>query len=383
MPFSVALSEKVRSLKPSSTLAVTARAQELKKAGVDVVSMAAGEPDFDTPQHIKDAAIVALKAGKTKYTAVQGIIELRETISAKLERENGLKYSPDHITVSTGGKQSLFNAFMAFLDPGDEVIIPAPFWVSYPEMIAFAGGVPVFVDTLPENGYALDPEDISRAVTPRTKAIMLNSPANPTGVVYDEATIRRVVEIALEHGLLVVTDEMYEHIIYGDKHISAAGFDMDHVLTINGASKAYSMTGWRIGYAAGPAALIKAMNAIQGQSTSNPNTLAQWAAVAAIADSREYIAMARAKFQERRDRIVAGLNALGLKTPLPGGAFYVMADTTPIHKDEMEAARVILDQAQVAVVPGTDFRAPGRVRLSYATSMEQIEEALSRIGKLL
>ncbi len=383
MPFSVALSEKVRSLKPSSTLAVTARAQELKNAGVDVVSMAAGEPDFDTPQHIKDAAIAALKAGKTKYTAVQGIIELRETISAKLERENGLRYSPDHITVSTGGKQSLFNAFMAFLDPGDEVIIPAPFWVSYPEMIAFAGGVPVFVDTLPENGYALDPEDISRAVTPRTKAIMLNSPANPTGVVYDEATVRRVVEIALEHGLLVVTDEMYEHIIYGDKHISAAGFDMDHVLTINGASKAYSMTGWRIGYAAGPAALIKAMNAIQGQSTSNPNTLAQWAAVAAIADSREYIAMARAKFQERRDRIVAGLNALGLKTPLPGGAFYVMADTTPIHKDEMEAARVILDQAQVAVVPGTDFRAPGRVRLSYATSMEQIEEALSRIGKLL
>ena len=383
MSFSVNLSEKARSLKPSSTLAVTARAQELKKAGVDVVSMAAGEPDFDTPQHIKDAAIAALNAGKTKYTAVQGIVELRETISAKLERENGLKYSPDHITVSTGGKQSLFNAFLAFLDPGDEVIIPAPFWVSYPEMIAFAGGVPVFVDTLAENGYALDPEDLARAVTKRTKAIMLNSPANPTGVVYSKDIIRRVVEIAVEHGLLIVTDEMYEHIIYGDKHVSAASFDMNHVLTINGASKAYSMTGWRIGYAAGPAALIKAMNAIQGQSTSNPNTIAQWAAVAAIADSREYIAMARAKFQERRDRIVTGLNDLGLKTPLPGGAFYVMADTTPIHKDEMEAARVILDQAKVAVVPGTDFRAPGRVRLSYATSMEQIEVALSRIGKLL
>jgi len=383
MPFSALLSEKVRSLKPSSTLAVTARAQELKRAGVDVVSMAAGEPDFDTPQHIKDAAIAAIAAGKTKYTAVQGIIELRETIAAKLERENGLYYSPDHITVSTGGKQSLFNAFMAFLDPGDEVIIPAPFWVSYPEMIAFAGGVPVFVDTLAENDYALDSEDIARAVTPRTKAIMLNSPANPTGVVYDEATIKRVVEIAVQHGLLVVTDEMYEHIIYGNKHVSAARFDMDHVLTINGASKAYSMTGWRIGYAAGPAALIKAMNAIQGQSTSNPNTIAQWAAVAAIADSREYIVTAREKFQERRDRIVAGLNDLGLKTPLPGGAFYVMADTTPIHRDEMEAARVILDQAKVAVVPGTDFRAPGRVRLSYATSIEQIEEALSRIGKLV
>jgi len=383
MPFSALLSEKVRSLKPSSTLAVTARAQELKRAGVDVVSMAAGEPDFDTPQHIKDAAIAAIAAGKTKYTAVQGIIELRETIAAKLERENGPYYSPDHITVSTGGKQSLFNAFMAFLDPGDEVIIPAPFWVSYPEMIAFAGGVPVFVDTLAENDYALDSEDIARAVTPRTKAIMLNSPANPTGVVYDEATIKRVVEIAVQHGLLVVTDEMYEHIIYGNKHVSAARFDMDHVLTINGASKAYSMTGWRIGYAAGPAALIKAMNAIQGQSTSNPNTIAQWAAVAAIADSREYIVTAREKFQERRDRIVAGLNDLGLKTPLPGGAFYVMADTTPIHRDEMEAARVILDQAKVAVVPGTDFRAPGRVRLSYATSIEQIEEALSRIGKLV
>jgi aspartate aminotransferase len=383
MSFSVNLSEKARSLKPSSTLAVTARAQELKKAGVDVVSMAAGEPDFDTPQHIKDAAIAALNAGKTKYTAVQGIAELRDVISAKLERENGLKYSPDHITVSTGGKQSLFNAFLAFLDPGDEVIIPAPFWVSYPEMIAFAGGVPVFVDTLAENGYALDPEDLAKAVTGRTKAIMLNSPANPTGVVYSEDIIRRVVEIAVQHGLLIVTDEMYEHIIYGDKHVSAARFDLDHVLTINGASKAYSMTGWRIGYAAGPAALIKAMNAIQGQSTSNPNTIAQWAAAAAIADSYAYIAMARAKFQERRDRIVAGLNDMGLKTPLPGGAFYVMADTTPIHKDEMEAARVILDQAKVAVVPGTDFRAPGRVRLSYATSMEQIEEALSRIGKLL
>jgi len=381
--YRVALSEKARSLKPSSTLAVTARAQELKKAGVDVVSMAAGEPDFDTPQHIKEAAIAAIAAGKTKYTAVQGIIELRETISAKLERENGLKYSPDQVTVSTGGKQALFNAFLAFLDPGDEVIIPTPFWVSYPEMIAFAGGVPVFVETLAENNYALDAEDIARAVTPKTKAILLNSPANPTGVVYPEATIRRVVEIAVQHGLLVVTDEMYEHIIYGERHISAASFDMDHVLTVNGASKAYSMTGWRIGYAAGPLPLIKAMNAIQGQSTSNPNSIAQWAAVAAIADSREYIEMARAKFQQRRDRIVAGLNALGLKTPLPGGAFYVMADTTPIAKDEMEATRVILDEAKVAVVPGTDFYAPGRVRLSYATSMEQIEEALSRIGKLV
>lgn len=381
--FSVALSQKAQSLKPSSTLAVTARALELKRQGVDVVSMAAGEPDFDTPQHIKDAAIAAMQSGKTKYTPVQGVPELREAIRAKLQRENGLDYSLEQISVSTGGKQALFNAFLAFLNAGDEVIIPAPFWVSYPEMVAFAGGIPVFVDTLASENYALDPEKLAAAVTPRTKAILLNSPANPTGVVYSEEVIRRVVEIAVQHNLLVVTDEMYEHIIYDqNKHVSAAKFGINNVLTINGASKAYAMTGWRIGYAAGPLHLIKAMNAIQGQSTSNPNSIAQWAAIAAITDTYDYIAMARGKFQERRDRIVMGLNALGLPTPLPDGAFYVMADTTSIHPNEFEAARVILDQAKVAVVPGTDFRAPGRVRLSYATSMEQIEKALERIGTL-
>lgn len=381
--FAAQLSQKALSLKPSSTLAVTARALELKRQGVDVVSMAAGEPDFDTPDHVKQAAIEALKAGKTKYTPVQGIPELREVIAAKLARENGLSYKLDQITVSTGGKQALFNAFLALLDPGDEVIIPAPFWVSYPEMVAFAGGVPVFVDTLAENDYALDVAEVAKAITPRTKVLILNSPANPTGVVYDEATIRSIVELAVQHNFLVITDEMYEHIIYDATHVSAAQFAPDHVLTINGASKAYAMTGWRIGYAAGPLHLIKAMNAIQGQSTSNANSIAQWAAAAAIADSYEFIARGRELFRARRDRIVEGLNALGLKTPTPQGAFYVMADTTPIHADEFEATRIILDKAQVAVVPGTDFRAPGRVRLSYATSMEQINKALERIGSLL
>ena len=381
--FEVKLSGKVRSLKPSSTLAVTARALELKRQGVDVVSMAAGEPDFDTPEHVKRAATEAMRAGKTKYTPVQGVPELREVIAQKFERENGLSYAPSQISVSTGGKQSLFNAFFALLDPGDEVIIPAPYWVSYPEMVSFAGGAPVAVDTYPESGYDLDPDALEAAITPRTRAIVLNSPSNPTGAVYPESTLRAVADLAQKHGLLIVTDEMYEHIIYDAEHVSVARFAPEHTLTINGASKAYAMTGWRIGYAAGPQPLLNAMNAIQGQSTSNANSIAQWAALAAIQDSRDFIAMARQQFRERRDRIVAGLNDLGLPTPTPQGAFYVMADTARIDPDELEAARVILDEARVAVVPGTDFRAPGRVRLSYATSMDQIEEALSRLGKLV
>ncbi|WP_027481504.1 pyridoxal phosphate-dependent aminotransferase [Deinococcus pimensis] len=383
--FEVHLSEKARSLKPSSTLAVTARALELQRQGVNVVSMAAGEPDFDTPDHVKEAAIAAIRAGRTKYTPVQGVPELRQAIADKFARENGLSYTADQVTVSTGGKQALFNAFFALLDPGDEVIIPAPYWVSYPEMVAFAGGVPVPVDTRPEDGYDLDVDAVRAALTPRTKAIVINSPANPTGAVYPEATLRAIADLAVERGLVIVTDEMYEHIIYDAEHVSIATFAPEHTLTINGASKAYAMTGWRIGYSAGPLPLIRAMNAIQGQSTSNANSVAQWATVAALQDSpesRAFIERGRGLFRERRDRIVAGLNELGLPTPLPQGAFYVMADTTSINPDELEAARVILDDARVAVVPGTDFRAPGRVRLSYATSLEKIEEALARIGKL-
>ncbi|WP_034345639.1 pyridoxal phosphate-dependent aminotransferase [Deinococcus misasensis] len=381
--FKAKLSQKIQALKPSSTVAVTSRALELKRQGVDVISMSVGEPDFDTPEHVKQAAYRAIQEGKTKYTPVNGIFELRETISEKLQRENGLTYSPEQVTVTSGGKQAIFNALIALIDPGDEVIIPAPFWVSYPEMVTFAGGVPVFVDTLAEEGYRLDPEKVRAAVTDRTVAIMINSPSNPTGVVYPEETIKALVNLALEKDLLLITDEMYEHIIYGQKHVSAAQYGNDHVLTINGASKAYAMTGWRIGYAAGPLHLIKAMNAIQGQSTSNANSVAQYAALEAIRDSYQYIEYAREKFRERRDFIVSGLNNMGLVTPTPDGAFYVMVDTTPIHTDEIEAARRILDEARVAVVPGTDFRAPGRIRISYATSMENIEEALKRISTLL
>ncbi|GGJ53884.1 pyridoxal phosphate-dependent aminotransferase [Deinococcus roseus] len=381
--FRAKLSQKIQALKPSSTVAVTSRALELKRQGVDVISMSVGEPDFDTPDHVKEAAHQAIRTGKTKYTPVNGIFELRETISEKLLRENNLTYTPEQVTVTSGGKQALFNALMALLDPGDEVIIPAPFWVSYPEMVTFAGGVPVFVDTLAEEGYALDPEKVRAAVTDRTVAIMINSPSNPTGVVYPEATIRSLVELCTEKNLLLITDEMYEHIIYDEKHVSAALYGWDNVLTINGASKAYAMTGWRIGYAAGPQHLIKAMNAIQGQSTSNANSVAQYAALEAIRDSQQYIDFAREKFRERRDFIVSELNSMGLPTPTPQGAFYVMVDTTSIHADEIEAARRILDEGRVAVVPGTDFRAPGRIRISYATSMENIQEALQRIGSLL
>ncbi|GGR08349.1 pyridoxal phosphate-dependent aminotransferase [Deinococcus ruber] len=380
--FTPRLSQQVQRLKPSSTIAVTTRALEMQRAGIDVLSMAAGEPDFETPPHVREAAIAAINGGKTRYTQVQGIPELRETIAAKLKRENGLDYTPDQVTVGTGGKQSLFNAFFALLDPGDEVLIPAPYWVSYPEMVSFAGGVPVAVPTRPEDGYRLDVEALRAAITPRTKVIVLNSPGNPTGAVFPEETLRAVAELAQERGLFIVTDEMYEHIIYDRQHVSIARFAPDHTLTINGASKAYAMTGWRIGYAAGPLPLIRAMNAIQGQSTSNPNSVAQWAAVTAIADSREFIEMARGKFQQRRNRIVEGLNALGLSTPTPDGAFYVLSDTTRIHENELEAARIILDEARVAVVPGTDFLAPGRVRLSYATSLENIEKVLERLAKL-
>jgi aspartate aminotransferase len=377
------LSDATRTLKPSSTVAVNARALELKRQGVDVVSMAAGEPDFDTPEHIKAAARDALAAGKTKYTPSLGVPELREAIAAKFKRENGLEYGIHQIQVTTGGKQALYNACFALLNPGDEVIIPAPFWVTYPEQVRIFGAVPVFVDTDAANGYQLELDKLEAAITAKTKLIILNSPSNPSGVVYTDETIEGVVRIAQKHDLWVMADEMYEHITYtGKLPSSAAKFDLERVVTVNGASKAYSMTGWRIGFAAAPAPVIKAMDAMQGQTTSNANTIAQWATIAAIGDSYAYIETARAAFRERRDAIVSGLNAIGLTTPTPEGAFYVLADTTRIHPDETEAAKIILENARVAVVPGTDFRAPGRVRLSYACSLEQINEAVRRIGAL-
>ena len=381
------LSKRLSSLKPSSTLAVTARQIELRRQGVDVVSMAAGEPDFDTPDHVKAAAIRAIEAGKTKYTEVQGIFELRQAVADKFARENGLSYTPEQVSVSNGGKQALYNAFMALLDEGDEVLIPAPYWVSYPEQVRLAGGVPVAVPTLAKDDYVLDPERLLAALTPRSKVIVLNSPGNPTGAVFPEGVIKAVAELAAERNLILISDEIYEHIIYGaDKHVSPARFAPDHTLTVNGASKAFAMTGWRLGFAAGPAWLIKAMNSLQGQVTTNASTPAQYAALEALRNpdglTTAFVEMARTAFSRRRDLIVKGLNDLGLPTPTPHGAFYALADATRIRENEVDAARVLLDEARVAVVPGTDFGAPGRVRFSYACSEGQITEALARIRTL-
>ena len=376
------LSARAQSLKPSATVAVTSRALELQRQGLDVISMSVGEPDFDTPPHVKAAGIAAIEEGKTKYTPVSGIPELREAISAKFRRENGLDYAPNAVTVTSGGKQALFNAFFALLNPGDEVLIPAPHWVSYPEMVALTGAVPVTVPTTPEQGFQLDPDALAAAITPRTRMVILNSPGNPTGAVFPPETLRAVADLATQHGLMIVTDEIYEHLVYDAEQVSIGTYAPEHTLTINGASKAYAMTGWRIGYAGGPREVIAAMNALQSQSTSNASSVSQYAALAALEQHEEtmrFIDRARTAYRERRDRIVAGLNALGLPTPTPQGAFYVMADTRAIHPDELEAARIMLDEAQVAVVPGTDFAAPGQVRLSYATSMENIEEVLRRL----
>ena len=380
------LSEKSLSLKPSATVAVTSRALELQRQGHDVISMSVGEPDFDTPPHVKEAAIRAIQSGKTKYTAVGGIPELREAISEKFRRENGLTYAPDSVTVTSGGKQALFNAFFALLNPGDEVLIPAPYWVSYPEMVALTGAVPVAVPTTPESGFMLDVDVLASKVTPRTRMIVLNSPGNPTGAVFTPEILQAVAELAQRHDLMIVTDEMYEHLVYDAVQVSIGTFAPEHTLTVNGASKAYAMTGWRIGYAGGPKGVIAAMNALQSQSTSNASSISQHAALAALVQHQEtsqFIDMARRAYRQRRDTIVRGLNDMGLKTPTPQGAFYVMADTTPIHQDELEAARIILDEAQVAVVPGTDFAAPGQVRLSYATSLENIQEVLRRLGTVI
>ncbi|WP_291424319.1 pyridoxal phosphate-dependent aminotransferase [Deinococcus sp.] len=380
------LSQKSRSLKPSATVAVTSRALELRRQGVDVISMSVGEPDFDTPPHIKQAAVEAIESGKTKYTAVNGIPELREAISAKFSRENGLDYAPDAVTVTSGGKQAIFNAFFALLNPGDEVLIPAPYWVSYPEMVGLTGAVPVEVPTTPQSGFMLDVELLASKITPRTRMIVLNSPGNPTGAVFTPDILRGVAELAQQHGLMIVTDEIYEHLVYDAEQVSIGQFAPEHTLTINGASKAYAMTGWRIGYAGGPRHVIAAMNALQSQSTSNASSVSQYAALAALVQhgaTNQFVDMARSAYRQRRDVIVRGLNDLGLPTPTPHGAFYVMANTQRIHENELEAARIILDEAKVAVVPGTDFAAPGQVRLSYATSMENIQEVLRRLGRVI
>ena len=383
---STTLSRLIQGLKASSTLAFTTRAKELAQSGVNVVAMTAGEPDFQPPQHVLDAAREAIDLGLTKYTPPAGTVELRSAIAAKFKRENGLDYGLDQVMVSTGGKQVLYNGFFSVLDPGDEVLLIAPYWVSYPAQVELCGAVPVVVTAPAENGFIPDLADVRAAITPRTKVIVINSPSNPTGAVYPPELIQGMAELAREFDLWIFTDDLYEHLVYDGEFVTAASYAPERTLVIHGASKGYAMTGWRIGFGAGPKALISAMNRLQGQSTSNANALAQHATVAALNEVEKTAAFqhkARAAYVERRDVLVEGLNRLGLHTPKPQGAFYVMMDATPIAKDEEAAAIRLLEEAHVGVVPGTDFLAPGRVRLSYATSLDNVREALARIERLL
>ncbi|WP_066798079.1 pyridoxal phosphate-dependent aminotransferase [Sphingomonas soli] len=382
-------------IQPSATLAMTSRVLDLKRQGIDVIGLGAGEPDFDTPDFVKEAAIEAIRKGQTKYTNVDGTAELKEAIVAKYQRDNGLVYTTAQISVNSGGKHTLFNAFCATIDPGDEVIVPAPYWVSYPDVVEFAGGKPVFVSAGAEQNYKLKPEQLEAAITPRTKWVVLNSPSNPTGAAYSEAELKALGEVLERHPhVLIYADDMYEHILYD-------GFEFctiaqvcpslyDRTLTANGVSKAYAMTGWRIGYAGGPGWLIKAMGKLQSQSTSNPCSISQAASVAALNGDQSFLKERVAAFQGRRDLVVSMLNQInGMHCPRPEGAFYVYPEfsqligkTTPkgmlIDSDEA-MINYLLDDARVAAVHGAAFGFSPALRISYATSDAILTEACGRI----
>ncbi len=391
------LADALARVKPSPTIAITALARELKAAGRDIISLSAGEPDFDTPAHIRAAAIAAIDRGETRYTSPEGIIELRRAIADKFARENGLDYAPDQVIVSTGGKQVLYNALMATLNPGDEVIVPAPFWVSYPDMVRLAGGTPVLVGGRIDTGYKITPAALAAAITPRTKWLIFNSPSNPTGAGYSRPEIAALAAVLLEHPQVwVMTDDMYEHIAFPPFRFSTPAEVeprlADRTLTVNGVSKAYAMTGWRIGYAGGPSDLIRAMTTIQSQSTSNPCSVSQWAALAALTGPQDYIAGACAAFLRRRDLVVGMLNAApGIDCPTPEGAFYVYPsiaaligsatpDGTRIETDA-DFAKALLAAEGVAVVFGDAFGVSPNFRISYAADDATLTEACARIQR--
>ncbi|TNB48356.1 pyridoxal phosphate-dependent aminotransferase [Martelella lutilitoris] len=391
------LADALSRVKPSATIAVAQKARDLKAKGRDVISLGAGEPDFDTPDNIKQAAIEAINRGETKYTPVPGIQPLREAIAAKFKRENNLDYKPSQTIVGTGGKQILFNAFMATLNPGDEVVIPAPYWVSYPEMVALCGGTPVFVSATKENNYKLQAEDLEKAITPKTKWFIFNSPSNPSGAAYTHDELKALTDVLMRHeNVWVLTDDMYEHLTYGDfKFVTPVEVESglyDRTLTMNGVSKAYAMTGWRIGYAAGPEVLIKAMTTIQSQQTSGACSIAQWASVEALNGTQDFIPERKAAFEKRRDLVVSMLNqATGIECPVPEGAFYVypscaalMGKTAPTGKvmeTDEDFVTELLESEGVAVVHGSAFGLGPNFRISYATSEAELEDACNRIQR--
>ena len=391
------LADALSRVKPSATIAVTQKARDLKAQGREIISLSVGEPDFDTPDNIKKAAIEAIQRGETKYTPVAGIQPLREAIAKKFKRENNLDYKPSQTIVCTGGKQVLYNAFVSTLNKGDEVIIPAPYWVSYPDMVLLCGGTPVFVDTKIEKGFKLQAEDLDRAITPRTKWVVLNSPSNPSGAAYTHDELKAVTDVLVRHPhVWILTDDMYEHLTYGDfVFTTPAQIEpnlWERTLTMNGVSKSYAMTGWRIGYAGGPDVLIKAMDMVQGQQTSGACSIAQWAAVEALNGPQDFIKVSRKAFEERRDLVVSMLNqAKYLSCPVPEGAFYVypsckeaIGKTTPsgkVIKTDEDFVTELLESEGVAAVHGTAFGLGPNFRISYATSNKVLEDACNKIQR--
>ena len=389
------LSNRVQRIKPSPTLAITARAAELRAAGKDIIGLGAGEPDFDTPEHIKAAAVQALADGFTKYTAVDGTPSLKKAIIDKFSRDNQLNYSPNQILVSCGGKQSFFNLTQALLNEGDEVIIPAPYWVSYPDMVLLADGMPVIVEADIKQNFKITPEQLEAAITDKTRLVVLNSPSNPSGIAYSKAELAALGQVLLKHpNILVATDDMYEHILWSDEPFSnivmACPALYDQTIVLNGVSKAYSMTGWRIGYAAGPESLIKAMKKVQSQSTSNPTSISQVAAETALNGDQSCLAPMLAAFKERHEYVYNRLNSIDGITCLPSdGTFYSFPDVRGfIEKidgvdDDMALSEYLIEKAGVALVPGTAFGSPGYIRISFATSLDVLKDALERIEQVI
>jgi aspartate aminotransferase len=386
------LADRLKTLAPSPTLAMQAKAKAMRAQGIDVISFGAGEPDFDTPKRIKDAAIRAIEQGQTKYTEVGGVPELRAAVCQKFKRDNGLDYTPDEVTVSCGAKHTLYNLFMALVNPGDEVLIPSPYWVSYPEQVRLLGGVPVPVATPESTAFDLDPAELRRAVTPRTKMIVRDRPGNPTGAVFSSAALAEVAKLAVERDLWIVSDECYEALTYEGRHFSIASLSAEvkaRTIVVNTCSKAYAMTGWRIGYAAGPKPVIKAMTDVQSQVTSNPASVSQWAAVEALGGAQDEVAKMTSEFDRRRRVIIASLNAVpGVHCVMPKGAFYAFPNVSGLFgkrarggilRGSADVCAFLLDEARIATVAGIDFGSDAHIRLSYATSLEMITTGLARM----
>ena len=391
----IRVAQRAANIKPSPTLAVTAKAAELKAAGRDIIALSAGEPDFDTPAHIKEAAIRAIHDGKTKYTAAGGIPDLKQAVADKFQRENDLAYEADQILVSCGAKHSIYNLMQALLNPGDEVIIPSPYWVSYPDMVKLAGAEPVIIRAGIENRFKITPKQLGRFITGRTRLLMINSPSNPTGVSYSGAELAEIANVLVEYpDIVILTDDIYEHILWGQEGfkniVNVCPLLAGRTVVVNGVSKAYSMTGWRIGYLGGPRSLVRAAQKIQSQSTSNPSSVSQYAALAALNGDQGYIRASREVFKQRHDFVHAGLNSIdGVECTAADGTFYSFPDMQGVIdrldgiKNDIELGEYLLEKAEVALVPGSAFGAKGYMRLSYATSMENLEAAIQRLTDAL